>query len=345
MKILDLENQVKKLSKDASLLEVISRIEFYRGATYSLPKRIKLNRLHDISKRRSVTSSNEIEGIKVSKKDENKIFVDKFEPDTIEEKQLLGYNDALENIFKQYKYHELDSSFISHLHQMVWGRVSSEYGGRYKDHQNYIREYYSDGTSRTIFIPVKPVDTPQIMDNLIYQFNLCVNKPTVNKLLLLCVFIVDFLCIHPFGDGNGRVSRLLATFLLLKNNYELDYYYSTSYLILKKLDEYYDALEKSSIGWYEDENNYSWFASYLLNVILDGYKKLNYILSVNNEKLLLIDKVKKIVYESNEPISKAEIEEVLFINKRDSIEEALGKLIKDNTIKLIQRGKYSLYYR
>lgn len=271
-----------------------------------------------------MTSSNEIEGIKISKKDENKILVDKLEPDTLEEKQLLGYNDALEVIFKSYKYQELDTTFISHLHRLVWGRVNADYGGAYKDHQNYIREYHSDGTSRTIFIPAKPVDTPQLMDNLVYQYNDCVNKPTVNRLLLICVFIVDFLCIHPFGDGNGRVSRLLTTFLLLKNNYYLDYYYSTSYLILKKLDDYYEALEKSSIGWYEDNNNYLFFTEYMLRIILTGYMKLNYIFFINKEKMLLVDKIKKIIHESDEPLSKADLEEILYSNKRDSIEEALG---------------------
>lgn len=345
MKIFNVIEQVEKLSSNSSIIATLSSVEFYRGKAFKLPGKIKLNRLHDLSKRRSVTSSNEIEGVGVSKKKEDNLFLDKLPPETFEEKQLMGYNDALDHIFNCYTYQELDEKFVLYLHQLEWQRVNPAYGGEFKDHQNYIREFYKDGTSRTVFIPTKPRETAQTLGNLIWQFNHAMSNPLVNRLLLILVFILDFLCIHPFNDGNGRVSRLLTTFLLMKYGYELDRYYSTSYLILKRLPDYYDSLEKSSIGWHEDTNDYSPFTIYMLGIILDGYKKLNYILSLQEEKLLLIDKTFKVITDSNEPISKADIEEILFSNTRSSIEEALGNLIKEKKVKLIQRGKYSLYYR
>lgn len=345
MKIFNLLEQSQSLLSNPTIVNLISAIEFNRGLSFNLPKRIKLNRLHDLSKRRSVTSSNEIEGIKINKSQEERIFIDKLDPETLEEKQLLGYNEALNLIFNSYKYQELDTRFILSLHKKEWEILNPAYGGTYKDHQNYIREYFSDGSSRTVFIPSKPYETENQLENLVWQFNDAITNYQVNRLCLIFCFILDFLCIHPFNDGNGRVSRLLTTYLLLKSGYDLDNYYSTSYLVLKSLIKYYNSLEKSSIGWHENENDYSYFVIYQLNLILEGYKKLHYIFSINSEKILLKDKVKKIINESDEPISKGDIEEILFSNTRGSIEEALGKLVKENSIQIIQRGKYSLYYR
>ncbi len=345
MKYFNLIEQTYRLTSNYTINETLSSIEFYRGMTYNLPKRIKLNRLHDLSIRRSVTSSNEIEGVNINKIQEKNLFIDKLEPETIEEKQLLGYNDALELIFNSYKYQELDEKFIKRLHKLEWERLNPSYGGLYKDHQNYIREYFNNGTSRTVFIPCKPEETEQMLGNLIWQYNEAIINPMVNKLCLIFVFILDFLCIHPFNDGNGRVSRLLTTFLLLKSGYELDRYYSTSYLVLKSLDRYYESLEKSSICWKENSNDYSYFVIYQLSLLLNGYKKLQYIFEINAEKNKLIEKVEKVINDSDSPLNKVDIEEILFSYKRDSIEEALGKLKKDNKIRLLQKGRYSLYYR
>lgn len=343
MKIFNVKEQVKRLSSNPSIVASLNLVEFYRGKTYALPNKIKLNRLHDISKRRSVTSSNEIENVKISKKRENDIFGQKRKPITEEEKQLIGYNDALEYLFSNFKKLELEELLIKYLHELEWKRVNPAYGGEYKDHQNYIREILPNGEARTVFIPTKPQDTAQALGNLLWQFEDALNNPSVNRILLIFVFILDFLCIHPFNDGNGRLSRLLTTFLLIKYGYELDRYYSISYLILNNLKGYYDSLEQSSKNWHENKNDYSFFIIYMLGILIDGYKKLDYILTINEEKGNLIEKISKIVRDSHKPISKAEIEEILFNNKRDSIEEALGKLVKSKKITLIQKGKYSLY--
>lgn len=345
MKFFDIQSQVLKLQTNPVILSMLNGVEFYRGRSFNLPKKVKLNRLHDLSKRRSVTSSNKIEGIQISKKQEEALFVEGLAPETQEEKMLIGYNNALEHIFNVYKYQELDDRFIKYLHELEWKTFNPLYGGTYKDHQNYIREYLPNGTSRTIFIPTKPEETEQTLGNLIWQFNNALSNSSINRLVLIFVFILDFLCVHPFNDGNGRVSRLLTTYLLLKYGYDLDRYYSTSYLILRTLEDYYTALEKSSAGWNEDNNDYSFFVIYMLSVMVDGYKKLDYMFSLYQDKSTLIEKVHRIINETNEPISKGDLEEILFSNKRDSIEEALGKLIKSNEIKLIQKGKYSLYWK
>lgn len=345
MKIFNLKDRVIELSNRPEILSLISQVEFYHGRAYKLPNKLKLSRLHDLSKRRSVTSSNEIEGVVVSTKRQDGIFDLGMDPETNEEKMLMGYNNALEHIFNVYKFQELDDKFIRYLSELEWKLVNPQFGGYYKDHQNYIREYYKDGTSRTVFIPTKPEETEQTLGNLIWQFNDALSDHRVNRLLLIFVFIVDFLCIHPFNDGNGRVSRLLTTYLLLKYGYELDRYYSTSYIILQNLSQYYNCLEKSSKGWHEDENDYSYFALYMLYVLFAGYKRLDYIFTINEQKGTLCEKILRILNDTNKPITKADIEEVLFSNKRDSIEEALGKLVKEHKIQLLKKGKYSQYWK
>ena len=345
MKFINLKEQVLKLN-DPLIISMIQVVEVNRGKTFNLPPKIKLNRLHDLNKRRSVTSSNEIEGIKVEKYRENDILLKHMNPETKEEYFLLGYNNALENVFQVYKYQSLSESYIKDLHYFLYQSITPEFGGKYKVEQNYIREFDSKGNLvRTVFIPSKPQEVDDLMGNLVYQFNECMKDPDCNKLLTIFVFITDFLCIHPFYDGNGRVSRLLTTFLLLKYGYELDQYYSLSYVILSNVNEYYETLEKSSIGWHEDKNDYAFFTHFMLKCLKEGYEKLAYIIETNNISGVANDKVLKVINDSKLPITKAEIEEVLINLSRTTIEKSLKELTALSKIQMVQSGKYAKYYK
>ena len=345
MKFIDLKDQVLKLN-DPLIISMLQAVEINRGRTFDLPKKIKLNRLHDLNKRRSVTSSNEIEGIKVDKQREESILSKHMDPETKEEYLLYGYNKALENVFQVYKYQSLSESYIKDLHYFLYESLMPEFGGKYKTEQNYIREYDKDGILvRTVFIPSKPKDVAGQMGNLVYQFNECMKNPECNALLTIFVFILDFLCIHPFYDGNGRISRLLTTFLLLKYGYELDHYYSLSYLILNNAEKYYETLEKSSLGWHDNKNDYGFFVHFMLDCLKEGYMKLAYILEVNSLKEPANAKVFRVINDSKTPITKAGIEEVLINLSRTTIEKALGELVKSRQIQMIQSGKYAKYYK
>ncbi len=345
MKFINLKEQVSKLTSPR-ILNMLQSLEVNRGRTFNLPKKIKVNRLHDINKRRSVTSSNEIEGIRISTKREEDILLNNLEPETREEFLLFGYSKALENVFNVYKYQSLNESYIKDLHYFLYESLTPEFGGKYKVEQNYIREYDKDGNLlRTVFIPSKPEDVDSLMGNLVYQFNECISDPNCNILLTIFTFILDFLCIHPFFDGNGRVSRLLTTFLLLKYGYDLDYYYPLSYIILNNIDDYYRALEKSSIGWHESKNNYEYFVFFMLRCLRDGYQKLAYIIEINSSSGLNEEKVLRIINDSKSPITKAEIEEILVNSSRTTIEKSLSVLSKQSKIQIIQKGKYAKYYK
>jgi len=345
MRFIDLKEQVSRLN-DPLIISMLQAVEVNRGKAFNLPKKIKLNRLHDLNKRRSVTSSNEIEGIKVNKRREEDILLKHMDPETKEEYFLFGYNKALENVFEVYKYQSLSESYIKDLHYFLYESLTPDFGGKYKTEQNYIREFDKDGNMvRTVFIPSKPQDVEGLMGNLVYQFNECANDVGCNTLLAIFVFILDFLCIHPFYDGNGRVSRLLTTFLLLKYGYDLDRYYSLSYVILNNVERYYEALEKSSIGWHESNNDYGFFVHFMLNCLKDGYSKLAYIIEVNSMHGFANDKTLRVINDAKAPISKADIEEVLINLTRTTIEKALGELVKQKQIQMIQSGKYAKYYK
>jgi len=345
MKFINLKEEALQLN-DPLIISMIQAVEVNRGRTFNLPAKVKLNRLHDLTIRRSVTSSNEIEGIKIEKCRENDILLKHVGPETKEEYFLFGYNNALENIFQVYKYQSLSESYIKDLHYFLYQSITPEFGGKYKIEQNYIREFDAKGhLIRTIFIPSNPTEVDSLMGNLVYQFNECMKDPDCNKLLTILVFITDFLCIHPFSDGNGRVSRLLTTFLLLKYGYELDKYYSLSYVILNNVNEYYKSLEKSSIGWHENKNDYAFFAHFMLKCLKEGYEKLAYIIETNNISGVANDKVLKVINDSKLPITKAEIEEVLINLSRTTIEKALKELVGSSKIQMIQSGKYAKYYK
>ena len=345
MKFINLKEPILKLN-DPFIISMLQAVEVNRGKTFNLPKKIKLNRLHDLNKRRSVTSSNEIEGIKIDKRREEDILLKHMSPETKEEYLLFGYNKALENIFEVYRYQSLSESFIKDLHYFLYESLTPDFGGKYKTEQNYIREFDENGNLlRTVFIPSKPQDVDNLMGNLVYQFNECVKDAECNTIIAIFVFILDFLCIHPFYDGNGRVSRLLTTFLLLKYGYDLDQYYSFSYVILNNVDKYYESLEKSSIGWHDNNNDCGFFVHFMLNCLKDGYSKLGYILQVNSIPGTSDDKVLKVINDSKTPISKADIEEVLINLSRTTIEKSLGELVKKEQIQMIQSGKYAKYYK
>lgn len=343
MKIFNLLEQVNNML-NADSFALISAIEEKKGFVGSIPKRKKINRLHDLSKRRSVTSSNEIEGISVTKAREEALFLHEVDAETKEDYALLGYNKALTYIMDNYKYLSLSESLIKDLHYKMYEDYMPVFGGKYKDVQNYINAYDEKGNYvETLFVPSAPEDVVPQLGNLIWQFNDACNKQTTNRLLLTFIFILDFICIHPFSDGNGRISRLLTTFLLLKFGYSMDEYYSLSYLILEHQEEYYRALHQSDAGWHENNNNPYPFVRFHLLRLIEGYNKISYIIEIADIKDNCDGKVLRVITDNKIPTSKAYIEEILFEYTRTSIEKSLAKLLSQNKIEFTSKGQSALY--
>lgn len=344
MKMFDLKRTVLGLSKP-DINSLVNPIEMYRGKTLSVERLKKLEKLQNIAYRSGVIASCALGNVFISEVQEKELFEKNKVPVTFQEHMVKGYAQAIDLIDDVYKYQPFDRSFISTLHYYMYKDYNPEFGGKFKDTQNYIQEILSDGTYRTLFVPAAPEEVIQLLDNLIYQFNICAADEQCNKLVLICCFLLDFMCIHPYNHGNGRLSRLLLYFLLKKYGYNIDSYFSLSYLVRQKIGGYIDAFASSCDRWSENENDYSQYVIFLLKIVLEGYHKLDYIIETNSINGTAEEKVLRIVLDSSTPISKSVIQNVLYGASGATIEKALAKLVRDNRIQLITKGRYSKYFR
>lgn len=340
----DLKGAVLALNKP-NIVSLLNAIELHRGKTLPVKKAKKLDMLQAMARRSEVVSSNQIGNVYISEERESAIFVRHAQPQTLQEHMLCGYANALDLINEVYKYQTLDRSFVSTLHYYIYKDYNPDLGGRYKDSINYIQESMPDGSFKTIFVSSAPEEVVPLLDNLIYQYNMCASDEEVNKLLLICVFLFDFMCIHPYNHGNGRVSRLMLNFLLKKNGYDVDDYFSISYLMHQHLGEYIDAFKASGEGWHDNENDYEAIVTFFLKRILEAYLKLDYMLDINETKGSAEEKVLKVVVDSATPISKTVVLRVLYSFSKVTVEKALAKLVDEGRIQLITRGRYSKYFR
>ena len=344
MKMFDLKGAVLGLNKP-SIVSLLNSIELYKGKTMPVSKIKKVDALKLIARRSGVMASNAIGSVYLTEEREKALFVKKGQPQTLEEHMVCGYSNALDLINEVHKFQPFDRSFISTLHYYIYKDYNPDFGGRFKDSQNYIQEVLTDGTFRTIFVSSAPEEVLPLLDNLIYQFNLCAADEECNKLILIAAFMLDFMCIHPYNHGNGRVSRLILDFLLKKFGYDVDDYFALPYLMRQHLGEYIDAFEASSQRWHDNENDYEPFVVFILKRILEAYRKLDYIMDVNAMAAKSDEKVYKVVVDSATPISKTVIVNILYATSQATIEKALAKLLKEGRIQLITKGRYSKYFR
>lgn len=340
----DLKNAVLGLNKP-NIVSLLNSIELYKGKTLPVSKVKKVESLKQIARRSGVMASNAIGNIYITEEREKAIFVKGAQPQSLQEHMIRGYSNAIDLIDEVKTYQPFDRSFISTLHYYIYKDYNPDFGGRFKDSQNYIQEAMPDGTFRTIFVSAAPEEVLPLLDNLIYQFDLCAKDEECNKLVLIAAFMLDFMCIHPYNHGNGRVSRLILNFLLKKYGYDIDDYFAIPYLMRQHLGEYIDAFEASSKGWEDNENNYEAYVEFVLKRILEAYRKLDYILEVNALECTSEEKVLKVVVDSVTPISKTVVINVLYATSQATIEKALAKLLKEGRIQLITKGRYSKYFR
>ena len=340
----DLKGTVLALNKP-NIVSLLNSIELYKGKTLPVNEVKKVDTLKAMARRSGVVMSSQIGNVYITEERESALFVKKSTPQNFQEYMLMGYNNALDLIDEVYKYQTLDRSFVSNLHYYIYKDYNPEFGGRYKDSINYIQESLPDGSFKTIFVSAAPEEVVILLDNLIYQFNMCAADDEVNKLLLIATFMFDFMCIHPYNHGNGRLSRLLLHFLLKKYGYDVDDYFAIAYLMKQHLDEYIDSFKVSCEGWHDNENDYEPFVTFILKRILEAYRKLDYMLEVNKMKASAEEKVLKVVVDSATPISKTVVLRVLYALSKVTVEKALAKLTDEGRIQLITKGRYSKYFR
>lgn len=344
MRMFDLKGVALSLNTP-NINSLLQSIELYRGKTMRVSGLKKVDVLTDIAVRSSVVNSNLIGNVTIEDDREREIFEKGAKPVNFQEHMIVGYRNALNLIAEVNKYQPLDRSFISTLHYYIYKDYNPEFGGKYKDTQNYIQEMMPDGSFRTILVTSDPEEVVPLLDNLIYQYNEAVKDEHVNKLVLSILFMFDYMCIHPYNHGNGRVSRLLLNFLMKKYDYVIGDYFGIPNILRHRLGEYIDAFETSAKGWEDESNDYAPFVEFILKAILEAYRKFDYIIEVNEEEGNTDAKVLRIINDSAKPINKEVVEKVLYATSRTTIEKALSELLRDAKIQIISKGRYSKYFR
>lgn len=268
----------KKLSEKSwenEILLLCSKIHECKGRQdlFVRQKPAQLDRLVEISKIQSTEASNRIEGIVTTSTRMKQLFKEKTTPKNRDEKEILGYRDVLNTIHESHDYIDVSPNHILQLHRDLLKRAGFTYSGHFKNTQNYIKETKPDGTEIVRFTPLAPYETPDAIEMICRSFSETLAMETVDPLILIPAFICDFLCIHPFNDGNGRMSRLLTLLLLYKSGYEVGKYISIEKQIEKTKDVYYDVLQEIDHGWHEEENDPTPFIKYMLQLVLACYKE------------------------------------------------------------------------
>ncbi len=300
--------------------------------------------LEKIAKVQSVKSSNAIEGIVTSDRRIQEIVNQSSAPLNHDEAEIAGYRDALNLIHTEYKELDLGEKDILSLHSMLFSYTDYRYSGKYKQTDNVILEIDSQGNRRVRFTPTSAKETPKAMEQWYLAYAAARQEAGINPLLLIPCVILDFLCIHPFSDGNGRMSRLLLLLLLYKEGYDVVKYISYEEQINRYKDLYYEALRLSSAGWETNENDYFAFAENFIFTLLSCYKELDMRVSVvNGRKLPKNKRIEETLKNSILPMSKADICRALPDVSPTTVESVLGKLVHDGTVTKIGASRNTRY--
>ena len=345
MKKFDLEKESKKLFT-TNIINAVSLIHEYKGkqTLYIETKKDSLINLLNIAKIQSAEYSNKIEGIKTTDVRIKELINEKVAPKNRNEEEIAGYRDVLELIHESYDNIPITPNIILQLHKILYKYSSSSIGGKFKMTDNVIEEIDEIGNKKIRFKPISAVETPIAIEKLCNNYNELIQKSEIDPLILIPIFILDFLSIHPFTDGNGRMSRLLTLLLLYKNGYIVGKYISIEKIVENTKESYYETLKKSSINWYTNNNDYSFFTEYYLSIILRAYKDFsNRIEYMTNKKMTAKDRILLLIEKNIAKISKKQITEICPDISISTIEKALSELVNEETILKIGDGRYTSY--
>ncbi len=302
--------------------------------------------LESVAKVQSVKSSNAIEGIVTSDQRIAAIVNQSSAPLNHDEAEIAGYRDALNMIHTRYEHIGFSVKDILILHEILLTPSGDPLAGKYKQTDNVIVEIDSSGNRRVRFRPIPADETEAAMEQLELAYLDACSNSNINQLLLIPCVILDFLCIHPFRDGNGRMSRLLSLLLLYKNGFDVGKYISFEEQINRYKDLYYDALQHSSAGWDTNTNDYFPFMQNFLSTLYMCYKELDKRFAiVHGKRITKSARIEATVLGSLIPISKAEICSIHPDISPTTVEAVLAKMVRDGQIKRIGASRGSRYIR
>jgi Fic family protein len=339
------QNKWKKLLTP-QIVGFLTTIHEYKGRQGLIVTRHAdiLKNLVEIARIQSTESSNKIEGIYTSDERLKKIVMDKTTPRSSDECEIAGYRDVLNTIHENYEHIPVKPALIRQLHRDMYKFEETRFGGSWKSIDNRIEEVDADGNRKVRFQTVPAFETPEAMEQLCKAYQEILSDAQVDPLLVIPMFILDFLCIHPFLDGNGRMSRLLTLLLLYKNGYFVGRYISIEKLIETTKDQYYDALQASSAGWHEGNNDYMPFVVYMLRVIAAACREfMERTELVEERKVSKPDRIEEMLRKKPGTFTKSEIQNEFPNIGQATIQRTLSKLQKENKILKIGGGRYTKY--
>ena len=345
MRSYDYSEKWKKLLVP-KIVSMLTQIHEYKGeqALFIESKADVLTKLVEIAKIQSTESSNKIEGIYTSEDRLKALVMDKTHPKTRNEREIAGYRDILNTIHDSYEYIPPKPSTVLQLHRDLYKFGSYDIGGKYKAADNIIEEEDETGNKFVRFKPVSAWETPENINLLFEAFNAEIDRGQADPLLLIPMFILDFLCIHPFSDGNGRMSRLLTLLLLYRSGYIVGKYISIEKMIEISKDSYYECLQESSKNWHENTNDYEPFVEYMLGVILAAYREFSSrveILTVSG--ISKPERIKRIIKDNLGTITKTEIMNRCPDISQATVQRALAEMLKTGEITKIGGGRFTKY--
>ena len=306
----------------------------------------ELKTLLEVALIQSTGASNRIEGIFTSDKRLEELVSQKAEPRNRSQQEIAGYREVLSTIYEGYEYINPRPNIILQLHRDLYSYSQGSAGGSYKNSDNVIAETDAEGHQKARFIPVPAFQTAEAMEELCARFLEAWEADRIDKLVLIPMFILDFLCIHPFNDGNGRMSRLLTLLLFYKAGYIVGKYVSMEMLIEKTKETYYEALQASSTGWHEGENSYEPFVKYYLGIMLKAYNEFeSRVEHLKHRSLSKPDRIKAVIDNKVGKITKKEIMELCPDISKITVERTLTNLVKSGYIAKVGAGPSTGYVR
>lgn len=340
-------SKIRERKWGSDLLSLIGAIykEAGKQELYLKQKPEALDRLVEIAKIQSTEASNAIEGIVTTDTRIRQLVEEKTSPKNRNEQEIAGYRDVLSIIHESFDAIPITKNYILQLHKILYSHMYNPIAGKTKTVQNYISATYPDGHVETLFTPLAPYETPEALDSLCEEYNRMIGNLELDPLIAIPVFIHDFLCIHPFNDGNGRMSRLLTTLLLYRSGFYVGKYISLEAKIANNKDLYYDALRSSQEGWHTGDDNPEPFIKYLLGTILSAYKDFEERFELIEIKRPALELVRIASQHKIGRFTKQDIRELCPSLSDSSIEGALRKLVESGELKREGAGRSISYLR
>lgn len=328
------------------IVNLLTSIHEYRGklASYAGLKSDALKKMVELARVQSTKASNRIEGIITTDKRLEEIVNQKSEPLSRSEQEIAGYREVLETVHENYEYISIRPNVILQLHRDLYTYSGASIGGQWKNTDNIIQEIDSDGKKRVRFIPVPAFETADAMEAICNEYLSVLGKGEIDPLLLMARFILDFLCIHPFNDGNGRISRLLTLLMLYKSGFDVGRYISIEMIIENTKDSYYDTLQASSANWHEMGSDYEPFVEYYLGVVKKAYQEFSERVDLLTATGVTKAEQVRLTFENH--LGKLTKKDILEKNpgvSESTVEAALRQLMKGGVIQKIGGGRYTAY--